>query len=58
MGQPRNSLREAIDRKCKDCVYDPLAPGTWRQQVADCGAASCPLYDVRPMPLRRTPPEG
>ena len=31
------SLRKRIDEKCKDCIYDPTAPGTWRQQVS-------PLY--------------
>lgn len=43
----RPSLRAAIDAKCKDCVYDPLERGGWRQQVDACGCTSCPLYDVR-----------
>jgi len=49
----RLSLRERIDAKCKECVYDPLAKGTWREQVADCQGVTCPLYDVRPLPIRK-----
>ena len=44
------SLRKAINDKCKDCIYDPLAPGTWRQQVYMCAVPECPLYSVRPGP--------
>lgn len=47
---PRPSLRPAIDAHCKACVYDELARGTWREQVADCGGASCALYQVRAVP--------
>lgn len=46
----RLSLRSAIDDKCKECVYDPLARGAWREQVADCGGVNCRLYSVRPVP--------
>ncbi len=46
----RLSLRSAVNAKCKACVYDPLARGTWREQVADCGNPACALYDVRPVP--------
>lgn len=42
------SLRKAINAKCKDCIYDPVAPGTWRQQVTLCAVTTCPLWDVRP----------
>ena len=42
-------LRSAINNKCKDCVYDPAQPGTWRQQVQWCTVKTCPLYPVRPM---------
>ncbi len=46
------SLRKRIDEKCKDCIYDPTAPGTWRQQVFLCSANSCPLWRVEPsLPL-------
>lgn len=43
------SLRAAINAKCKECIYDPIAgKGTWRQQVEACTAPACPLYPVRP----------
>jgi len=42
------SLRKAIDNNCKNCIYDDLAAGTWRQQVTLCSVKSCALRDVRP----------
>jgi hypothetical protein len=42
------SLRKRIDQHCKSCIYDSLAPGTWRQQVTLCSVKSCPFHDVRP----------
>ena len=42
------SLRKAINGKCKDCIYDDLAAGTWRQQVTICSSEDCPLFHVRP----------
>jgi len=42
------SLRKAIDQNCKNCAYDEIAAGTWRQQVTLCSVKSCALYDVRP----------
>jgi len=42
------NLRKAINEKCKDCIYDDLAAGTWLQQVTLCPANDCPLFDVRP----------
>lgn len=44
------SLRAAIDAKCRDCTYDTAAPGTWREQVAQCSCYSCPLWPHRPSP--------
>jgi hypothetical protein len=44
----RVSLRKAINNKCKNCIYDNLAPGTWLQQVTLCSDVSCFLYEVRP----------
>jgi len=44
------SLRKAINEKCKDCIYDPLAGGTWLKQVELCTCSDCPLYPVRPTP--------
>ena len=42
------SLRKRINEKCKDCMYDSLAVGTWLQQVTLCDIESCALHDVRP----------
>lgn len=44
------SLRQAIDAHCRACIFDPAAPGTWREQVADCASPNCRLFDVRPVP--------
>ena len=49
------SLRDRINAKCKGCIYDFMAPGTWRQQVALCAVYSCELHDVRPKPTRPIP---
>ena len=43
-------LRKAADAKCKECIYSPGDPGTWRQQVEACTSQKCPLYEVRPRP--------
>lgn len=43
------SIRQlAIEAKCKDCCYDELDKGTWREQVErnDCG--DCPLREWKP----------
>lgn len=53
LDQLRPSLREAIDAKCKDCIFDECEPGRWRQQVAACTCITCPLYPVRPLPRQR-----
>jgi hypothetical protein len=44
------SLRKAINLKCKDCVYDSMDKGGWKQQVDACTSYSCSLYPVRPRP--------
>jgi hypothetical protein len=43
-------LRAAIDAKCRDCIYDDEAPGTWREQVAQCSSIRCALWPDRPAP--------
>jgi hypothetical protein len=43
------SLKKCIEQKCKDCSYDPLDVGTWRDQVEKCNVRSCALWPVRPM---------
>ena len=46
------SLRLAINAQCYDCIYDKADVGSWRQQVAACPSASCPLYCQRPKPIK------
>ena len=46
----RTSLREAINAKCRGCIFDPDARGKWREQVAACTSGNCELFDVRPVP--------
>ena len=46
------SLRNAINAMCKYCIYDPYDKGTWREQTGKCTSKKCPLFDVRPKPLR------
>jgi len=43
------SLRKAVNNKCKECSYDNLDVGTWRQQVERCIDTTCPLHPVRPV---------
>ena len=40
---------EAIALKCRDCVHDEAAAGTWRQQVTACHLTACPLWRFRPL---------
>jgi len=41
-------MRQAINEKCRDCIYDPQAGGTWRQQVEACTITECSLHPYRP----------
>jgi hypothetical protein len=56
------SLRRAIDAKCRDRIFDPAMPGTWREQVAQCACTDCPLWPHRPAPRvaskHRVKPDG
>ena len=45
------SLKKCIQEHCKNCTYDPSAPGTWREQVENCTVKSCSLWTVRPMTM-------
>ena len=49
--EPKHSLRAAINKACKDCIYDEHAKGegSWRQQVEVCTVTKCGLYPVRPV---------
>ena len=42
------SLRQAINDKCRDCIYDPMVSHNWRKQVHLCEIDTCPLSPVRP----------
>jgi hypothetical protein len=49
------SRTKAINDKCKDCIYDSHAPGTWREQVELCTSEkSCPLWPYRPITVATT----
>ncbi len=46
----RLTRKQAIDAFCKECIYDPKGGnGTWREQVTNCTAHKCPLYEWRPV---------
>lgn len=47
--EPRASLRNAIDAKCRDCGAGD-AGAHWRLHVAACTVTICPLWNVRPLP--------
>ncbi|MCU0767569.1 MAG: hypothetical protein MUE39_09370 [Gammaproteobacteria bacterium] len=48
------SLRAAINRKCRECIYDAKSgAGTWRQQIEACTATTCPLWPVRPKATKK-----
>ena len=44
------SLRNAINLKCKDGIYDPEVEGGWKQQVSLCDLSDCSLWPYRPHP--------
>lgn len=46
----RGSRKAAIEQHCFDCLADCHAPGTRRQQVAECTSKNCALWHFRPMP--------
>lgn len=50
MPEPITSRAAAIAAKCRECIHDPMSAGTWREQVAACTSANCPLHDLRPVP--------
>lgn len=52
------SLRKAVNDKCKECIYDPTSPGTWRKQVEDCTSRLCPLHPERPIQIRNSSKKG
>lgn len=44
------SRAAAITAHCRACIVDPIAAGTWREQVAACPSAGCALFPFRPVP--------
>ena len=47
--------QQAINAKCKDCIYDDLADGTWRMQVEQCELTTCALHLYRPVSRSNMP---
>ena len=37
---------------CCHCIFDPYSEGTWLKQVEKCTSCDCPLYAVRPTPVK------
>jgi hypothetical protein len=38
----------AIARMCRQCIYDPAEPTSWRAQIEACPCIECPLHPHRP----------
>ena len=47
--------QQAIAAKCKECTYDSLDDGTWKQQVQRCDITDCALYPYRPKSRSNAP---
>ena len=47
--EPKLSLKKAVEKHCRDCIYDSCSPGTWVAQVEACTAPDCALYEHRPL---------
>lgn len=43
--------QQAINKFCKDCIYDPYSQGNWRQQIEECTASQCALFEYRPITI-------
>ena len=52
MSEYKLTRQEAIEQNCKDCQYDELAGGTWKDQVEACPSKKCPFYEHRPVSER------
>ena len=46
----RPSLRNALNDKCRDCIFDPGAVGRWREQTAAGESVNWALHEIRPVP--------
>ena len=40
---------QAINEKCRECIYDSMAGGSWLAQVEGCTMTTCALYSFRPV---------
>lgn len=47
----KQSPKQAINAKCKECIYDEHNGGTWREQTENCAVKTCSLYEHRPLTL-------
>ena len=47
--------QQAINEKCRECIYDEFADGTWRMQVEACELTACALYPYRPKSRSKMP---
>ena len=47
--------QQAINAKCKDCIFDEYAEGTWRMQVEQCELTGCALHPYRPKSRSNAP---
>lgn len=54
MSNAPTTRAKAIDVMCRGCIVDPMTGGTWREQVACCVSADCPLFPFRPLPRHCT----
>jgi hypothetical protein len=54
----RPSMRRAVNAMCKDCIFDPVGGGNWRQQVEACTSPSCALFELRPVSRPQDTREG
>lgn len=53
----RKTPGQAIAENCRECIYDPLAFGTWREQVAVCPCTDCHMWPLRPIQDPRSAPD-
>ena len=45
----KRTQQQAIHAYCKGCIYDPLAGGSWLDQVEACTMTDCELFEHRPL---------
>jgi hypothetical protein len=47
--------QQAINAKCRNCIFDDLANGTWRMQTEACELTGCALHPYRPKSRSNVP---